>query len=123
LSRSGVEAVELAGRAEGIDLPLVKRRRGPRPQTTNRLVEAGVVRVPPQLVAGPGVIAHHQLDLVELFLRVQPRADDREGTPARTDAVPPHLRRGLLIPVSRDPDSRQAGIAIGPAKARPIARP
>src|SRR5262249_27122597 len=122
LARAGVEAVELAGRPHRVDLAVAERRRGPRAGTGHYLAEARLVGMLPQFGARVRLIADHDLVVAALLLCVEPVADYRERGPARSDAMPPEQLRRVLLPIGEDADAGTAAVAVGTAKARPIAR-
>src|SRR5436309_8708120 len=60
----GVEAIEIAHRAEGVDFALVDRRRTARTAGVRNLVRASILMFP-DLLAVSGVQAEHALGAVE----------------------------------------------------------
>src|SRR5262245_45938332 len=97
-------------------------RRRARAGSADPLVESGFVLVLPDFRAGVGVVADDQFLVAELLLREKPIAYDGERRPSRADAMTPNFFGGILRPVRVDSDAAELGIAVGAAKARPIAR-
>ena len=115
-----IQHKHLPGSAQRIQLPLVPRRRRPRPRPAHRFLEIRRILVRPHLAPRRHVVGRHHLLLPPLFNRVRQLPGHHERRPAPAQRLPPQLLQLPARPLRqnlfrRDPVPRRTP-EIGPRR-------
>ena len=115
-----VEALEPTGRAEGINIAIRDRRRGPRAVAAEELLKDRSITVDPSLVPGVGVVANDGFVVAALLDRHHERADDGEPGVAAPTRLSPKLLRRPRGPIGIEPADGHDPIAVAVAVFRVV---